>query len=256
MSGRWEEHNTPFTCLIDLVEAAENLNGFSLDVIPDELRRLNNAEKNLTKLSHEIGIAMQNLDTDAVKIASEILDDDSKSLSKYRSEMEELSNIASGELESISQLFDQYKAEERIFENSLHKINQVKSVNLNTPNGSKTLEMKHGRYRYSEYVDDYNGNRGDLGWLNSLSSAYSEVGSTRRNELKKNLSTTSREINRVQISLKNRVARAREETSKAADEELRRQRDKEVMNVAKKSGFRVTRKQVGKKVQYALVRQR
>ena len=43
---------------------------------------------------------------------------------------------------------------------------------------------------------------------------------------------------------------------RAEQEELRRSRDREVMNIAKKNGFKVKRKVVGKKVQYALVRQR
>jgi copper chaperone CopZ len=257
MSGRWEEQNTPFTCIIDLFEGIENLNnlGFSLVDIPGELSTLNQVEQRLIALSEKIEQAMENLDTNTIQIASEILDGSGTNLSEYKDQMEVLSSHASAELESLTRLFEDYKTEEARFENCLKELNQVDSVNINTPNGMKNLELIHGRYRYRHYNDDY-GNGEELSWLNSLSSSYSDVGEKRRKQLKNSLTSTSRQINKVQISLQNRVTSVKEASAKAANEELRRSRDKEVMNIAKKGGFRVTRKQVGKKVQYALVRQR
>ena len=63
-------------------------------------------------------------------------------------------------------------------------------------------------------------------------------------------------MTRVQVALKNRVASAREASLRSSNEKLRRERDREVHNLAKKHGLMVTRKKVGKKVQYALLRQR
>ena len=255
MSGRWEEQSTPFSCIIDLFEGIENLSGrgFELLNVPEDLKTLKRSEQKIADMSRKIEETLSSLDTEAIDIASDILDTSDTNLSEHKSQMERLSSQTAINLENLQKQYSEYQIEEAKFEQTLKRLSKVNSVSIKTPDGHKSLELKHGRYRYRHWVEDYQGGE-DTRWLNTLSSSYSEVGEKRRKELKKARASTSSEINRVKISLQNRVASAKEASAKAANEELRRKRDKEVMSIAKKGGFIVKRKKVGNKVQYALLR--
>jgi gas vesicle protein len=255
MSGRWVEQSTPFACIIDLFEGIENLSGkgFQLLNIPEDLKTLRRIEQKIADMSRKIEETLYSLDTEAIDIASNILDSSDTTLSEHKTQMEMLSSQTAANLENLQKQYSEYQIEETKFEQTLNRLSKVNSVNIKTPHGQKSLELKHGRYRYRHWVEDYQGGE-DTRWLNTLSSSYSEVGEKRRKELKKSRESTSSEMNRVKISLQSRVANAKEASSKAANEELRRKRDKEVMSIAKKGGFIVNRKKVGKKVQYALLR--
>ena len=273
MSGRWEEKIMPFTCIIDLLDAIEGLNGYNLVKVPEDVRNLRSSEAKLAELSRRIEETLSTLDTEAIGIATGVLDSSDSNLSEYKSEMDKLTLQTSSDLQKIQDLYDEYVKEEAKFQQSLNRLSNIKSLELTTPgdnfvyrevgyenkkvdapNGLRELEFKHGRYHYRHWVSSLGTE--NLEWYNKLHESYSDIGERRRRELKKSRANTSSQINRVKISLRNRVASAKEAALKASNEELRRKRDKEIMNVSKKAGFKVTRKQVGKKVQYALVRQR
>ena len=258
MSGRWREQQTPFSCVLDLVQAIETLDSEDIQVMemPQVLLDLKASEQRLSQLSEQLAVAVQGLDTESLGITADLLDAMDSELTAYKDSMERASSSASEDLSKLTSLMDVYQKEELAFQRLLdHSVN-IQSINVNTPDGVRTLQQQHGRFRYRYRDDGYNHNHGSLGWLNAITAAYDEVGEQRREALRTTVEGKSSEIHRVQLSLKNRVASAREASARVAREELRRSRDKEINNLAKKHGMRVTRKKVGKKVQYALVRQR
>lgn len=257
MSGRWIEQKTPFACILDLVQAIGMLQsqGIQLEKMPQQLIDLQASEHRLQSITERLDLELRGLETNAIDLAVEMLDAEDEVLVKYTEEMEKAGNIADERLRRITSIVNEYSAEETTYQKCLDSSNNITSININTPQGSRTLEKHHGRYRYRYWSEDYAASQ-DLRWVDSLSTAYDRVGSTRRSELKKGLASRSSSMTRVQVALKNRVESAREASLKASNEKLRRERDREVHNLAKKHGLIVTRKKVGKKVQYALLRQR
>lgn len=257
MSGRWIEQKTPFACVLDLVQAMETLQsqGIRIQNMPEQLVELQASEQRLQSITERLEQEMQGLDTTAIDLAVEMLDAEDEALVKYTNQMEKAGNLANERLQRITSIVNEYSAEESHYQRCLDSTNNIASININTPQGTRTLEKQHGRYRYRYWSEDYAASQ-DLRWVDSLSTAYDRVGSTRRSELKKGLASRSSSMTRVQVALKNRVASAREASLRASNEKLRRERDREVHNLAKKHGLMVTRKKVGKKVQYALLRQR
>ena len=257
MSGRWIEQKTPFACVLDLAQAVETLQGQGIRIqhMPQELIDLKASEDRLQAISNRLEQEMRGLDTDAINLAVEMLDAEDEALVDYTNKMEQAGNLASEQLQRITAVMDEYSVEEKRYQQYLEATGNITNINVDTPDGLRTLDKQHGRYRYRYWSEDYTASQ-DLRWVDALSSAYDRVGNTRRSELKKGVAARSTSMTRVQVALKKRVASAREASLRASNEKLRRERDKEVNNLAKKHGLIVTRKKVGKKVQYALLRQR
>lgn len=257
MSGRWIEQKTPFACALDLVQAIETLQsqGIRIQNIPEQLVELQASEQRLQSITERLEEEMRGLDTNAIDLAIEMLDAEDEALVKYTQQMEKAGDLADERLQRITSIVNEYSAEESRYQRCLDATSTIENINIDTPQGTRTLDKQHGRYRYRYWSQDYSASQ-DLGWVDSLSTAYDRVGSTRRSELKKGLASKSSSMTRVQLALKNRVESAREATLRVSNEKLRRERDREVHNLAKKHGLMVTRKKVGKKVQYALLRQR
>jgi hypothetical protein len=240
-----------------LVQAIETLQsqGIRIQNMPEQLVELQASEQRLQSITEGLEQEMRGLDTNAIDLAIEMLDAEDEALIKYTQQMEKAGNLADERLQRITSIVNEYSAEESRYQRCLDATSNIETINIDTPQGARTLDKEHGRYRYRYWSQDYSSSQ-DLGWVDSLSTAYDRVGSTRRSELKKGLASKSSSITRVQLALKNRVESAREATLRGSNEKLRRERDREVHNLAKKHGLIVTRKKVGKKVQYALLRQR
>ena len=151
--------------------------------IPEDLKTLKRSEQKIADMSRKIEETLSSLDTEAIDIASDILDTSDTNLSEHKSQMERLSSQTAINLENLQKQYSEYQIEEAKFEQTLKRLSKVNSVSIKTPHGHKILELKHGRYRYRHWVEDYQGGE-DTRWLNTLSSSYSEVGEKRR-ELKK-----------------------------------------------------------------------
>lgn len=257
MSGRWIEQKTPFSCIVDLVQAINTLQeqGITIQNMPAEIVELQSSEQRLENISQQLEEEMKGLDTRSINLAVEMLDAEDEALVNYGNQMEDVGNLAAEQLKRITSLIDQYSEEEKNYRHKLTATEGLSKINVQTKDGLRTLEKHHGRYRYRHWVQDYTASE-DLRWVDSLSTAYERVGKNRRANLKKGIDSKTSSMSRVQIALKNRVESAREASLRASNEKLRRERDKEINNLAKQKGFIVTRKKVGKKVQYALLRQR
>lgn len=257
MSGRWVEQQTPFTSLLDLCEAVEALEGYQIvghvDFI-DDLKRL---EEDMNVAAAALEAAVNGVDMGTLDATLTALEGSDEELARFRGSIAADVSASDASLTNLMGAMDTYNQAEEAYRSALSSSITARpgSITIQTPEGQKSLEMMHGRYRYREYVSGYSTNT--LGWIDRLGSAYSDVGAQRTKALdKKRNNAASEKVQRVRISLEQRVQHARELAMRAEQEELRRSRDREVMNIAKKNGFKVKRKVVGKKVQYALVRQR
>ena len=136
------------------------------------------------------------MDTDAINLAVEMLDAEDEALVDYTNKMEQAGNLASEQLQRITAVVDEYSAEEKRYQQYLEATNNITSLNVDTPDGLRTLDKQHGRYRYRYWSEDYAASQ-DLRWVDALSSAYDRVGNTRRSELKKGVAAVQRSMARV-----------------------------------------------------------
>lgn len=259
MSGRWIEQKTPVACILDLVQAVESLQDMSVIDMPQSIRDLRACEQELHSLGAEIEGLLSSLDTQSIELAAEILEAGDDQLKSYQDRMGRIAATATADIQKATSLLSTYKEVEGRFMRHLEETKNVTSLRVRTSQGQKELEKTHGRFRYGYYYDEYTGGSAEnLGWVDKISDAYKDVGTKRRTELQRHASSKSRttSVGRVQALLESRVATAREAESRASNESLRRERVQEIERVAKKHGFLVNRKKVGKKVQYALVKRR
>ena len=59
--------------------------------------------------------------------------------------MEKAGNLADERLQRITSIVNEYSAEESHYQRCLDSTNNIASININTPQGTRTLEKQHGR---------------------------------------------------------------------------------------------------------------
>jgi hypothetical protein len=257
MSGRWVEQQTPFTSLLDLCEAVDDLQGYSLMGQPNVLRDLRALESALATAATTLETALSSVDTATLNATLAALEGSDEVLSTFRASMDDSVASADRSLAALTTAVNAYEAAEQAYRSAMDRslADRPATISISTPSGQRQLDLVHGRYRYREYVSDYNAAT-DMSWLQELGRGYERVHERRERSLKTVTTDRASDVQRVRLSLEQRVQKSRELAAAAEQEELRRSRDREVMSIAKKNGFKVSRKVVGKKVQYALVRQR
>ncbi|MDA7846092.1 hypothetical protein N9A87_03490 [Euryarchaeota archaeon] len=259
MSGRWEETDAVWTSITILDAALSNQSQQSVWVNrPTSLNQLDRINSDLDQLEAAISASIDELNETGEITPAELeglLVDAETDLARLGSKAQkntEQISILSGQLDSLLGELDQKIDQRRILLAQI-QTNLPNTIQILTPNGEKTLNYNAGRYRYSNYVDDYEGVYGEnLNWLHDITKAYGTE--------EKRVSTTTVKRSSSDQYAKSRglISKRRKQADAAAlqisTEHLRRSRDAEIMAIAEIQGYKIQRRAKGKKVNYVLVR--
>ena len=249
MSGRWVEQQTPFTSLLDLCEAVEALDGYQIvghvDFI-DDLKRL---EEDMNVAAVALEAAVNGVDRGTLDATLTALEGSDEELARFRGSISADVSASDASLTNLMGAMDTYNQAEEAYRSA--------------------LLLHHRPPRFHHHPDPKAGARDDA-WkiqipgMSQLQHQHarddrllgSDVGAQRPKPwTRRGTTPPARKSNGPNQPRTTRPACPRTGHARRT-RRTRRSRDREVMNIAKKNGFKVKRKVVGKKVQYALVRQR